>query len=187
KLTLRELASRKEQIDVGIEILIHANKCYTYLGKCWMSPYHRLERTADPFGKDLFKGSPNRGGLDYRVCMESWELYSGEEIWEKSVALKNDAFFLLEDIPQLIDIGVHCLKVQGREYSVPLVERMVRFYRDLIDAYLAFPKGGSHAPFQLSPWRSRLAAIQTERDAARSDGTRLLLDEARQPVGAFRA
>ena len=34
KLTLRELASRKEQIDVGIEILIHANKCYTYLGKC---------------------------------------------------------------------------------------------------------------------------------------------------------
>jgi len=184
---LKELASRKEQIDVGIEILIHANKCYTYLGKCWMSPYHRLERTADPFGKDLFKGSPNRGGLDYRVCMESWELYSGEEMWEKSVALKNDAFFLLEDIPHLIDIGVHCLKVQGREYSVPLVERMVRFYRDLIDAYLAFPKGGGDPPFQLSPWQSRLAAIQAERDAARSDGTRLLLDEARQPVPVLRS
>jgi putative protease len=151
-----------------------------------MSPYHRLERTADPFGKDLFKGSPNRGGLDYRVCMESWELYSGEEMWEKSVALKNDAFFLLEDIPHLIDIGVHCLKVQGREYSVPLVERMVRFYRDLIDAYLAFPKGEG-SPFQLSPWQSRLAAIQAERDAARSDGTRMLLAEARQPVGGVRA
>jgi putative protease len=81
KLTLKELASRKEQIDVGIEILIHANKCYTYLGKCWMSPYHRLERTTDPFGKDL-QGSPNRGGLDYRVCLESWELYSGDCKWE---------------------------------------------------------------------------------------------------------
>ena len=184
KLTLRELASRKERIDVGIEILIHANKCYTYLGKCWMSPYHRLERTTDPFGKDLFKGSPNRGGLDYRVCLESWELYSGEKMWEKSVALKNDAFFLLEDIPSLIDIGVHCLKVQGREYSVPLVERMVRFYRDLIDAYLAFSKDGGARPFQLSPWRSRLAGIQAERDAARSDGTRMLLAEARQPVPA---
>jgi putative protease len=175
------LASRREQIDVGIEILIHANKCYTYLGKCWMSPYHRLERTTDPFGKDLFKGSPNRGGLDYRVCMESWELYSGEQMWEKSVALKNDAFFLLEDIPYLIDLKVECLKVQGREYAVPLVERMVRFYRDLIDTYLASPKGEL---FNLSPWQSRLAAIQAQRDTARSDGTRLLLAEARQPVPA---
>ena len=60
KLTLRELASRKEQIDVGIEILIHANYCYTYLGKCWMSPYHRLERGRDETGKDIFRGSPNR-------------------------------------------------------------------------------------------------------------------------------
>jgi putative protease len=187
KLTLQELTSRKERIDVGIEILIHANKCYTYLGKCWMSPYHRLERTTDPFGKDLFKGSPNRGGLDYRVCLESWELYCGEEKWESGVALKNDAFFLLEDIPHLIDLKVHCLKVQGREYPVPLVERMVRFYRNLIDAYVASPKGAGTPPFNLSPWRSLLTAIQAERDTARSDGTRLLLIEARQPVGAYRA
>ncbi len=181
KLTLTEMASRKARIDVGIEVLIHANKCYTYLGKCWMSPYHRLERTKDPFGKDLFRGSPNRGGLDYRVCLESWELYRGDEQLEKSVALKNDAFFLLEDIPLLIDLGVHCLKVQGREYPVPLVERMVRFYRDLIDACLASPRG---EPFDLSPWRSRLADIQAGRDTARTEGTRLLLIEARQPVPA---
>ena len=181
KLTLRELASRKDKIDVGIEILIHANKCYTYLGKCWMSPYHRLERTTDPFGKDLFKGSPNRGGLDYRVCLESWELFNGGEKWENSVALKNDAFFLLEDIPALIDLGVHCLKVQGREYPVPLVHGMVRFYRDLIDTYVARPKD---EPFDLAPWHARLAAIQSQRDAARGAGTRQLLDEARQPVPA---
>jgi len=146
-----------------------------------MSRYHRLERTTDEFGKDLFKGSPNRGGLDYRVCMDSWELYSGEEKWENSVTLKNDAFFLLEDIPHLIDLGVHCLKVQGREYPVPLVGCMVRFYRDLIDAYLGWPKD---EPFALAPWQSRLAAIQADRDAARSDGTQMLLAEARQPVPA---
>src|SRR5450756_3214156 len=76
KLTLGELTSRKADadIDVGIEILIHANKCYTYLGKCWMSPYIRMERTTDDFGKDLFGGSPNRGGLDYRDCLEQWEV-----------------------------------------------------------------------------------------------------------------
>jgi hypothetical protein len=56
---------------------------------------------------------------------------------------------------------------------------MVRFYRDLIDAYLAAPRD---QPFDLSPWQSLLLSIQTERDAARSDGTRRLLAEARLPV-----
>jgi putative protease len=181
KLTLKELASRKEQMAVGIEILIHANHCYTYLGKCWMSPYHRLERTTDPSGKDQFKGSPNRGGLDYRVCLESWELYSGATRWEEQVALKNDAFFLLDDIPRLIDLGVHCLKIQGREYPVPLVGEIVRFYRDLIDRYVVHPKGH---PFDLAPWRATLAGIEGERNAARGETTRLLLIEGRQPVPA---
>ncbi len=179
KLTLRELASRKSSLDVGIEILIHANKCYTYLGKCWMSPYHRLERTTDEFGKDLFRGSPNRGGLDYRVCLEKWELFDGKKLLEPAIALKNDAFFYLEDIPALITLGVHCLKVQGREDPVPLVAGIVRFYRELIDACLATPP---ERKIDLAPWRARLEAIQAERDARRSNMTQILLDEARQPV-----
>lgn len=181
KLTLEELASRREQIGVGIEILIHANRCYTYLGKCWMSPYHRLERTTDVFGKDQFKGSPNRGGLDYRICLQPWELYSGDAKREDRVALRNDAFFLLEDIPRLIDLGVHCLKIQGREYPVPLVGEIVRFYRRLIDGYLAHPKGQA---FDLAPWRATLAGIEAGRNAARARTTQMLLIEARQPVPA---
>jgi putative protease len=179
KLTLRELASRKTQMDVGIEVLIHANNCYTYLGKCWMSPYHRLERTRDDFGKDLFRGSPNRGGLDYRVCLEQWELLEGRDLLEPRIALKNDAFFYLDDIPTLIDLGVHCLKIQGREYPVPLVAQIVRFYRELIDACLARP---AEQAFDLAPWRSRLEAIRAERDAKRTNMTLVLLNEARQPV-----
>jgi putative protease len=179
KLTLGELTSRKADIDVGIEILIHANKCYTYLGKCWMSPYVRLERTTDDFGKGLFCGSPNRGGLDYRVCMEQWELLDDKALLEPVITLKNAAFFFLDDIPALLDLGVHCLKIQGREYPVPLVGSIVRFYRELIDTYLAKP---AEQPFDLAPWRSRLEAIQAERDSKRSGMTLALLNEARQPV-----
>jgi U32 family peptidase len=179
KLTLGELTSRQANVDVGIEILIHANKCYTYLGKCWMSPYVRLERTADDFGKDLFRGSPNRGGLDYRVCMEQWELLDGEAVLEPVITLKNAAFFFLDDIPALIDMGVHCLKIQGREYPVSLVASIVRFYRELIDTYVAKP---AEQAFDLTPWRSRLEAIQAERDSKRSNMTSVLLNEARQPV-----
>jgi len=181
KITLRELASRKANIDVGIEVLIHANKCYTYLGKCWMSPYHRLERTTDQFGKDLFRGSPNRGGLDYRICLQEWALHNGTEVIEQRVALKNDAFFFLEDVPKLIDLGVHCLKVQGREYPVPLVAEIVKFYRELIDSYIAHPKDTGKR-FELGPWAKRLGAIQQWRDSRRSTMTLTLLQEARRPV-----
>ena len=182
KLTLRELASRKEQIDVGIEILIHANKCYTYLGKCWMSPYHRLERTTDSFGKDLFKGSPNRGGLDYRVCLESWELYSGEEKWENSVALKNDAFFLLEDIPHLIDLegrvpesaGARIPRAARRAHG-PLLpgsdRRLPRFpeRRNLRPRAVAVPPrlhpdGAGHGPVRRDPAAADGSAAASARD-----------------------
>ncbi|MCI0483668.1 MAG: U32 family peptidase, partial [candidate division NC10 bacterium] len=173
KLSLKELRSRRE-IEVGVEVLIHANKCYTYLGKCWMSPYHRLERGQDESGKDLFKGSPNRGGLDYRVCLEAWSLLRGNhDPWADRVALKNDAFFLLEDVPHLIDMGVHTLKIQGREYAVDLIGRMVKFYRDLIDAYSADPHD-----FDLGPWKVRLAQIQAQRDLERAKGTLDLFQEA---------
>ncbi|MGH7371487.1 MAG: U32 family peptidase, partial [Candidatus Methylomirabilales bacterium] len=177
KLSLKELRSRRE-IEVGVEVLIHANKCYTYLGKCWMSPYHRLERGQDESGKDLFKGSPNRGGLDYRVCLEAWSLLRGNhDRWADRVALKNDAFFLLEDVPHLIDMGVHTLKIQGREYAVDLIGRMIKFYRDLIDTYSADPHD-----FDLGPWKARLARIQAQRDLERAKGTLDLFQEAREAV-----
>ncbi|HET7853772.1 MAG TPA: U32 family peptidase, partial [Candidatus Methylomirabilis sp.] len=177
KLSLKELRSRRE-IEIGVEVLIHANKCYTYLGKCWMSPYHRLERGQDENGKDLFKGSPNRGGLDYRVCLEAWSLWRGNhDRWADRVALKNDAFFLLEDVPDLIDMGVHTLKIQGREYAVGLIGRMVKFYRELIDAYSADPHD-----FDLGPWKVRLAQIQAQRDLERAKGTLDLFQEAREAV-----
>jgi len=97
--------------------------------------------------------------------------------WADRVALKNDAFFLLDDVPQLIDMGVHTLKVQGREYAVDLIGRMIKCYRDLIDAYTGAP----HA-FDLRVWKQRLARIEAERDLQRAKGTLDLFNEAREPV-----
>jgi len=62
---------------------------------------------------------------------------------------------------------------------VPLVAGIVRFYRELIDTYVAKP---AEQPFDLAPWRMRLEAIQAERDSKRSNMTLVLLNEARQPV-----
>ncbi|MHB8942048.1 MAG: U32 family peptidase, partial [Desulfobacteria bacterium] len=78
-----------------------------------------------------------------------------------------------DDIPYLIDHGVDTIKIQGREYSVPLVGRMVRFYRELIDACVR-----DRAGFRMDPWRERMARIVADRDAERREKTAGLIGES---------
>jgi putative protease len=93
------------------------------------------------------------------------------------VVLPNEAYFLVDDIPSLIDLGVDTIKIQGREYSVPLVGEMVRFYRELIDAYV-----GDRASFRLEPWKERMAGIVSARDAERREKTAGLISESRMAL-----
>ena len=155
RMDREEMRKIREEVGVGVEVLVHATTCFTYLGRCTMSSYTRQEWRFDEEGKNHFLGSPNRGGLCYRVC------------------LTNLAYFLVDDIPGLIDLGVTTIKIQGREYSVPLVGNMVRFYRDLIDSYLR-----DRLSFRMEIWKERMAGIVSARDAERREKTASLISES---------
>jgi putative protease len=173
KETMRKI---KTEGQVGLEVLVHATTCYTLLGRCTMSSYARHEHRIDASGKDHYPGSPNRGGLCYRICLSDWDQVNRAGVVEASgVELPNTAFFLADDIPDLIDLGVDTIKIQGREYSVPLVGEMVRFYRDLIDACVR-----DRAGFRMEPWRERMAGIVAGRDAERREKTSGLIEESRE-------
>lgn len=168
-----EMRRIRRDVGVGLEVLVHATTCYTYLGRCTMSSYARQEWRIDEEGKNHFLGSPNRGGLCYRVCMTSWDREAGDGTVEAGgVVLPNVAYFLVDDIPDLLDLGVDTIKIQGREYSVPLVGEMVRFYRDLIDSWLR-----DRDSFRMEAWKERMAGIVSARDAERQDRTRALISE----------
>jgi len=169
-----EMRRIREEVGVGLEVLVHATTCYTLLGRCTMSSYTRQEWRIDAEGKNHFLGSPNRGGLCYRVCLAEWDRVGedGETEVERLV-LPNQAYFLVDDIPSLIDLGVDTIKIQGREYSVPLVGRMVRFYRGLIDAYM-----GDRSSFRIDPWKERMAGIVSARDDERREKTAGLISES---------
>jgi U32 family peptidase len=172
KDTMRKI---KEQAGVGLEVLVHATTCYTLLGRCTMSSYARHEHRVDAVGKDHFPGSPNRGGLCYRICLSGWNRVNAEGVVEATgVELPNLAYFLADDIPELLDLGVDTIKIQGREYSIPLVGEMVAFYRGLIDACVR-----DRAAFRMEPWKARLAAIVAGRDAERREKTAGLIEESR--------
>jgi U32 family peptidase len=180
KATMRRI---KEEAGVGLEVLVHATTCYTLLGRCTMSSYTRHEHRTDAEGKDHFLGSPNRGGLCYRICLTDWDrIDNAGNVEETGIVLPNTAYFLADDIPELIDLGVDTIKIQGREYSVPLVGEMVRFYRELIDACVR-----DRAGFRMEPWKDRMARIVADRDAERREKTAGLISESLSGSGAQKA
>ncbi len=173
-----EMVRIKREAGIGLEVLVHATTCFTLLGRCTMSSYTRHEHRVDAEGKDQFLGSPNRGGLCYRICLTKWDLSDADGAVERGgVVLPNPAYFLVDDIPELIDLGVDTIKIQGREYSVSLVGEMVRFYREMIDACVA-----DRTSFRLGPWKERMAHIVSARDAERREKTAGLIAESRRPA-----
>lgn len=174
RMDREEMRRIKQEAGVGLEVLVHATTCYTLLGRCTMSSYTRQEWRIDAEGKNHFLGSPNRGGLCYRICMTEWdEVGEDGATVTRGIVLPNVAYFLVDDIPSLIDLGVDTIKIQGREYSVPLVGEMVRFYRELIDAYVK-----NRPSFALDPWKERMAGIVSARDAERREKTAGLISES---------
>jgi putative protease len=177
KLSVDELKEIKEKADIGIEVLIHANTDFTYLGKCWMSSYKAL-RIEDIDGKSYFIGSPNRGGVCFRPCLMKWRL-SGEKVFAEGFNLPNSMFLLLEEIPELLEV-VDCLKIQGREYSTNLIKNIVKFYREFVDSCVE--KMSQDQKIDLEIWRDRLYRLADERDAERLRKTIELMRAAESEI-----
>ncbi|RLI76628.1 U32 family peptidase [Archaeoglobales archaeon] len=172
KLSMDELREIKERAKVGIEVLIHANTDFTYLGKCWMSSYKAL-KVESINGKSYYVGSPNRGGVCFRPCLMKWSL-KGQKTYTENFNLPNTMFLLLDEIPELVSF-VDCLKIQGREYSTGLIKKIVEFYRDFMDACLS----GS---VNLDDWRVKLYELAEQRDAERIRKTIELMKVANNEI-----
>lgn len=173
KLSMDELREIKEKAKVGIEILIHANTDFTYLGKCWMSSYKAL-RVESVNGKSYYVGSPNRGGVCFRPCLMKWSLVDNSRTYAENFNLPNTMFLLLDEIPELVNF-VDCLKIQGREYSTGLIKKIVEFYRNFMDSCLL-------GEVSLDEWRAKLYEIAEQRDAERIRKTIELMKVANNEI-----
>ncbi len=165
-LKLDEIREIKKLIPIGIEVFLHSNTCFTYLGKCLMSSYFRYEWSLDEYGKNHFLGSPNRGGYCHRICKANWFSEKGK------VILRNDMFLAFDSLEDWIDAGVDCLKIQGREYNPSLVGEIVRFYRQVLDEILTH----GFIPDK-DRFKRRLLELSEKRDRERNRRTFKVLEE----------
>ncbi len=116
----------KEIIDrtgVEVEMFIHGAMCSSYSGRCVLSNYF-TNRDA------------NRGGCA-QICRWNFDLIRDKkEITnETKFTMSCKDLCMLEYLPEIIDMGVKSLKVEGRMRSVYYIATVINNYRRAIDDY----------------------------------------------------
>lgn len=118
----------KEIIDktgVEVETFVHGAMCASYSGRCVLSNYF-TNRDA------------NRGGCS-QICRWNFDLcVNGEKIdTDTEFTMCSKDLCMLEYLPEMIDIGISSLKVEGRMRSIYYVATVINTYRRAIDDYYA--------------------------------------------------
>ena len=122
---LEQIKSIKENTDLELEVFIHGGMCSSYSGRCVLSNH-------------LTRRDANRGGCAHS-CRWNYHLFKGN----KKIGPRGKYFNMgskdlmaVEQLPDLIEMGVASLKIEGRMKSTYYLATVVKCYRMLIDEYL---------------------------------------------------
>jgi putative protease len=125
ELSLRDL-ERFKSVDVPIETFVHGALCVAYSGQCLTS-------------ESLGQRSANRGECA-QACRLPYDLVvdgQKHELGEKRYLLSPQDLAGIEEIPQLIGLGIRAFKIEGRLKSPEYVAAVTKVYRQAIDRALA--------------------------------------------------
>lgn len=121
--SLKQIKEIKKHTKAEIEIFIHGAMCVSVSGRCFMSQY-------------LYGKSANRGEC-LQPCRRKYlikQIDGGEELelGEDYVMSPKD-LRTLDFIEQILDVGVDCLKIEGRNRSPEYVAKVTKAYRTIVD------------------------------------------------------
>ena len=160
ELSLQEIRTISEHVDIEIESFIHGALCYCYSGQCLMSsmlggrsgnrgrcagPCRLSYEVFDENGKRLLaKSGAGEERLGVRESKARMDAKAGTSGFRTSaVSAKTDAggtyvlsmkdFNTLADLPKLLSAGVMSLKIEGRMKPPLYVASVVSVYRKYLD------------------------------------------------------
>lgn len=123
--------------DLEIEMFIHGAICYGYSGRCHLSDFlaARGANLGDcaqscRWAYNLYLEEKNNPGLMMPVEQDEYGTY----------ILSSKDMCLIKELPEVIEMGVDSLKIEGRLKTEYYLATIINTYRAAIDEYITNPK-----------------------------------------------
>lgn len=132
ELSLKEIREIRDHVpaEVELEAFVHGAMCISYSGRCLLSNYMA--------GRDANMGDcahPCRWKYHLVEEKRPGQYYPVEESDRGTFIFNSKDLCMIRHIPELIESGIHSLKIEGRVKSSFYVATVVKAYREAIDAY----------------------------------------------------
>ena len=119
ELSLTEIEYICKNTSIEIECFVHGALCISYSGQCLFS--------------SMLGGRSGNRGKCAGPCRLPYKLIENDKAIDSGYLLNTRDLCGLEFLPQLINAGVDCLKIEGRMKSPEYVATVTNIYRKYID------------------------------------------------------
>ncbi|HEV2446366.1 MAG TPA: U32 family peptidase, partial [Candidatus Sulfopaludibacter sp.] len=122
ELSLDEVRAIRAATDCELEIFVHGALCVAYSGQC--------------FSSEAWGGRSANRGQCAQACRLPYEMIvdgKPKPLADARYLLSPGDLFALRQIPEIVDIGIAALKIEGRYKDVDYVALTTRAYRQAVD------------------------------------------------------
>ena len=126
ELSLAEIRAIKSQTDLELEIFVHGALCVSYSGQC--------------FSSEAWGGRSANRGQCAQACRLPYDLLvdgTQRPLGDARYLLSPGDLMALDLVPEIVNIGISSLKIEGRYKDADYVAMTTRAYRQAVDAALA--------------------------------------------------
>jgi putative protease len=122
ELSLADIRAIRAQTDCELEMFVHGALCVSYSGQC--------------FSSEAWGGRSANRGQCAQACRLPYELLVDDEIrplGDARYLLSPEDLYALNQIPEIVQIGLSSLKIEGRYKDENYVALTTRAYRKAVD------------------------------------------------------
>ena len=122
ELSLDEIRAIRGQTDAELEVFVHGALCVSYSGQC--------------FSSEAWGGRSANRGQCAQACRLPYEmLVDGrvEPLGDARYLLSPGDLYALEQVPEIVRIGISAIKIEGRYKDAEYVALTTRAYRKAVD------------------------------------------------------
>lgn len=120
---LADIKLIREQTKLEIEYFGQGALCVAFSGNCYLSAWKNGH-------------SGNRGEC-LQLCRLPYQIFAGNQPLKAGYYLSAKDLCLMQRLPELMQVGVDCLKIEGRLKRASYVAQVTRSYRQAIDNFSA--------------------------------------------------